>query len=577
VLNPKIVHRDLAARTMAYSHEIKSPRDVATGQASGKMADGGFLPGGPIVSFVSETGGIVVAPPSLADATQVATLAAGNEAQLAIDDAFLYVLEGTPSPSRPGFLAGAVLSAYDTATLARSFSATIGPDMEPDLVSFLVADSGGSGAAFVVNSHATPGVDTIRYWDGKTLETVAEAPKIAGISLNRGRVAYNTDGALSFALASRAATSFSWGLSNTGTWGGGSGGRIVGGPSLKDETVAYVEAAVGANRGDVYATDLTSGLTAKLSKADAGISGPDPVVTPSWVYWTRDAAATQTVTPVGGGVKTFVLPHVLERSGIRAGGVVTSQVATLNADPGALSVGPADENALYYSAGNERRVHAVHRGEPFAFLGEAIVPPADPYATSLTMHVHTPPGVGPIPLSVEATKTRTTSGGGAGKANFQDLSRVALLPPSATGSYTVTIDGLTERTLLRFTFPGDATWGSAESRFFEFAPRPRVTLRWEYVNKSRKTVRFLGSVSNEATGVAGTPAGTLVIERKVRGQMTSVKSNPLYKGNVAGTTNALYESSAKRLSPGAYRARMLVPATDVHEAGASKWISFTIR
>lgn len=569
----KLVHRDLATRTFAYDHEIKSPRDVATGQSSGKMVDGAFVPGGAVISFVSDTGGVLIAPPSLADPSQVATLAPGNEASLGIDDQFLYVLEGAPAPGRPGFVTGAVLSAYHTGTLARSLSASIGPDMEPDLVGEVVADSDGTGAAFIVNSHATPGVDVIRYWNGKTLETVAEAPKIEGLSLNRGRIAYNTDGALAFALASRTATSFSWGLSNPGSWGSG-GGRIVGGPSLKDETVAYVEAVGGASRGDVYATDLDSGLTTKLSHADAGLTGPDPVLTQNRVYWTRDAADTQTVTPIGGSAKTFSVPHVLESSGIRRGAVFASRVATFNADPGQLAVSGADENSVFYSAGNERRVHAVHRGEEFAFLGEEIVPPADPYGTSLTLHVQTPPGVGPVPLSVEATKT--SSGGGHGKASFSDLSRVAAIPPSTNGSYTVTIEGLTRRTLLRFSFPGDATWGSAESRLFEFAPRPRVTLNWAYVGRRRGTVKFFGSVSNEATGLAGTPAGTLIIQKRVRGRMSSVQTNPLYKGGTGGT-NPLYESSSRRLGSGTYRVRMQVPATDVHEAGVSRWISFTIR
>ena len=591
VVGQQIVHRDLGIRSFSspsyfYGGGVHTPRDAASGQSTGR-ADGvgGFIPGGPIISFIAENGEVKLGPASNpASASTVMTLPAGHVGQLDLTPTSLVVLEGVPATGMAGFVVWPHMHRFDSLTGERSFSTTIGPDVDPDLggwaVGHLDADSDGDAVAFIVNSHATPGVDLAMFSPLESFvpSEVAQAPSIDGISLDTGRLAFNAAGSVHVALASKTATSFSWGVSQVGSGGGLGNGRAIGSPSLSGSTLAWTEAASGAARGDVFVADLNSGLTSQVSRADAATDVPGPALTDDAVYWARDGGSTYFDTPIGGTRKAFVLPHVLEKSGIRADDLSTSQVATLGTNPSPLSIG---KTATLYTVGSSgaRKVHGLHHGENSPpFSSYRLLPTVN--KRGVTLSVSFGPGVNPsVPLSVVATRTGT--GAGTGKISISDFNVMRSVPASGN-VYQVTFDEVGQRTLFLFTFPGDGTFGSAESRLFEFAPTPAITIgiKPSAGPVAGSTFVISGQVVSPRPDV-GLDNGTahIVVERKTsKGWASALKTNPLYKDNGLAGENPFYASSKLKLGVrGTYRARASVAANDFHEAAHSPQLSFKVR
>ena len=581
------------SRVVPSGYGTNAPADVAVSTSPDVGgADGTALPGQPVWAWVESapiggiTGGaiaaiVVAARGANTDATStVATLASDEVGQVVFTSQHLVLLQGTPVAGRPGFVTNATLSVFSSADWAPSFSANLGPDTD---VGRLAGDAQGDAVAFIVNSHALPQTDLAAYAPVTSAaefalarSTIATSSDFRGLSLDSGTIALNDAGSLVVARASKEATSFSWGLSNSGT-GGGVERVVLGSPSIRKGTLAWLESAGAAALGGVFVADLESHQITEVSHADAAVDVPGPVLTDDSVYWVR-VAPDQTLIPVGGTAKTHVSPHILEHTNLRSAAPVTSDVGILGSQPGRLSVqvdGTRPTTGLFteWWAG-ERRIHAIHRGEHYDFGDPAVERPSL-YGTSVTLRISLP-GTPTVPVSVESSRTYSVP---RGKVSIQDFNRIVSVTPTQTVDLSVTIPNVTQRTLFQFVFPGDDDFGFETSRLMEFAPNPRVTIGVSPKTPAAKTpFRISGHVSNESAQIGAVKAGALTVERKgAKGYLSSVKSNPMYKPSATSGTNPLYQSGALRLRAGSYRARMVVPATDYHEGGSSAWIYFKVK
>ncbi|MDZ4168778.1 MAG: hypothetical protein U1E26_03870 [Coriobacteriia bacterium] len=629
-----IVHQDLSTRTQLVSQwagkrgydYYKSMSDVAVGVAQGGIGTAGqVIPGGNVLAYVTEAGEVVwERDGDPASRSIVMTTTKGvhiPHVVFTVDK--LVVLEGVPDLDQPGFVEQASLHVFDSTTGGRSLTASIGPDIDGWSVGHLDADSDGDGVAFLklrkrpeilyqVTTSTPVDVDASIFYSSLAPDSVGpDAPlaqfhpreialdkPVSGLSLHRGRIAYNAGGSIGYVLASKIATeySFSWGLSQQGGFGGRLGsGRVVGSPALFDDTLAYLEADDARTSGSVILVDMNSGQVSAIGVGEAALDAPSPVLNDDFVYWVRDAGEA-TLKPVGGTSRTFILPHVLERTGFRATDRSSSTVATLGLDPSPISVwrergsglatGRRSHGIYTVQSDGARWVHAIHRGEQLpVFTGARILPTANKRGVTLSVSA---PGGGSLPLPVSVVSTGTTSGGGAGKASFQDFHfRTSVTPTTSPLGpiYSATFDEVGRRTLFQFRYPGDGTFGSGESVLFEFAPTPVVTAGISPSSPLRgRAFTVRGEVRTpqpDDGSVSGT--ATVSLQRLTRkgwdGTVKgSGKRNPLYQGNSTGGTNPIYTASNLRITePGVYRVRVTVPANEFHEAASSPWRQFRVR
>lgn len=616
--SPRIVHRDLAARTQAWPDGATVLNDVAVGVApDGVGATGAVIPGGNVLSYVTEAGEVVLERDGDAASRSVLmTSTPGHISTVVLTLRHVVVLSGEPDPGAPGFVLEPRIFAFDPNTGERSIAATIMPDMEPDVVSYSVGhlsgDANDDAIAFIVNRHEQPGMqssatsrstwtfDTTMFYSGLAdfnPHEIGVGVPVRGISLDRGRIAFNAGGHVGVALASRVATeySFSWGLTQTGSLREGlASGRAVGAPSLHNDTLAFVEADESGETGSVIVVDLNSAQVSVVGQGKAVLDSPGPALTDDSVYWVRDAGES-TFAPVGGTRRTFVLPHVLEKSGIRATNRGTSTVATLPPDPGALSVirerqtGQATGQRSAVGAftgqqdGTYRRVHAIHRGEPLpSFTNARILPTVN--KRGVTISVGLPPGGSlPLPLSVESTKSSSPRGG-VGKVNLVDFHFRTTVEPTtgpAGPIYSATFEEVGERTFFRFAYPGDGTFGSGESVLFEFAPTPAVTMSLRPASPRRGVSFMIVGEVNTPRPLDRTVTGTATVEvQRLVGRTWRevLRRNPLYESGGTEGSNPVFEARALRLTrPGVYRVGVSVPANEFHEAARTAWRVFRVR